>query len=282
MKLLYALSGFISLAGLALTFVTYLMFIIKKRKNTEIFKWLFLLFLGLLLIAFELIIPGIVVIVYPSYKIFCQITKYLSSQKSNNDNTKTSTNVPEPNKRKESKEFTETGSYGPLKIDDTRKLFKYKSEIFNYTDLISFELIEDGNQVTHGGISLGRAALGGIIFGTSGAAITGASKIKKEDKNYCSQLDIMIHVKNSPKPTKFIKLITFKIDKSKFMYKQMANTAKEILGGLNYILDNIETQPSSDNAIDQFDNLKKLKELLDMGILSQEEFDKKKQKLLDL
>ncbi|MGC3746865.1 SHOCT domain-containing protein [Enterococcus faecalis] len=282
MKLLYALSGFISLAGLALTFVTYLMFIIKKRKNTEIFKWLFLLFLGLLLIAFELIIPGIVVIVYPSYKIFCQITKYLSSQKSNNDNTKTSTNVPEPNKKKESKEFTETGSYGPLKIDDTRKLFKYKSEIFNYTDLISFELIEDGNQVTHGGISLGRAALGGILFGTSGAAITGASKIKKEDKNYCSQLDIMIHVKNSPKPTKFIKLITFKIDKSKFMYKQMANTAKEILGGLNYILDNIETQTSSDNAIDQFDNLKKLKELLDMGILSQEEFDKKKQKLLDL
>lgn len=62
----------------------------------------------------------------------------------------------------------------------------------------------------------------------------------------------------------------------------MANTAKEILGGLNYILDNIETQTSSDTAIDQFDNLKKLKELLDMGILSQEEFDKKKQKLLDL
>ncbi|EON3096790.1 SHOCT domain-containing protein [Enterococcus faecalis] len=185
-------------------------------------------------------------------------------------------------KKKDDIEFTETSSYGPIKIDETRKLFKYKSEIFNYTDLISFELIEDGNQVTHGGISLGRAALGGILFGTSGAAITGASKIKKEDKNYCSQLDIMIRVKNSPKPTKFIKLITFKIDKSKFMYKQMANTAKEILGGLNYILDNIETQPSSDNAIDQFDNLKKLKELLDMGILSQEEFDKKKQKLLDL
>ncbi|WP_275941926.1 SHOCT domain-containing protein [Enterococcus faecalis] len=47
-------------------------------------------------------------------------------------------------------------------------------------------------------------------------------------------------------------------------------------------MDNIETQTSSDTAIDQFDNLKKLKELLDMGILSQEEFDKKKQKLLDL
>ena len=185
-------------------------------------------------------------------------------------------------KKKDDIEFTETSSYGPIKIDEARKLFKYKSEIFNYTDLISFELIEDGNQVTHGGISLGRAALGGILFGTSGAAITSASKIKKEDKDYCSQLDIMIHVKNSPKPTKFIKLITFKIDKSKFMYKQMANTAKEILGGLNYILDNIETQTSSDTAIDQFDNLKKLKELLDMGILSQEEFDKKKQKLLDL
>ncbi len=92
----------------------------------------------------------------------------------------------------------------------------------------------------------------------------------------------MINVKNSPKPIKFIKLITLKIEKSKFMYKQMATTVKKLSGGLNYILDSIETQTSSDNAIDQFDNLNKLKELLDMEILSQEEFDEKKQKLLDL
>ncbi len=48
-------------------------------------------------------------------------------------------------KKKDDIEFTETSSYGPIKIDETRKLFKYKNEIFNYTDLINFELIEDGN-----------------------------------------------------------------------------------------------------------------------------------------
>jgi predicted Zn-dependent peptidase len=35
-------------------------------------------------------------------------------------------------------------------------------------------------------------------------------------------------------------------------------------------------------AMDPYEELKKLKELLDMGIVTQEEFDAKKKKLLDL
>ena len=43
-----------------------------------------------------------------------------------------------------------------------------------------------------------------------------------------------------------------------------------------------QTNKTKDVQTDKYDELKKLKELLDLNIISQEEFDKKKKELLDL
>lgn len=43
-----------------------------------------------------------------------------------------------------------------------------------------------------------------------------------------------------------------------------------------------ESEENISNTVDPYDELKKLKELLDMGIISQDEFDKKKSQLLNI
>ena len=44
----------------------------------------------------------------------------------------------------------------------------------------------------------------------------------------------------------------------------------------------MEDEKETNAEVNPYEEIKKLKELLDMGILSQEEFDKKKKELLNL
>ena len=61
--------------------------------------------------------------------------------------------------------------------------------------------------------------------------------------------------------------------------------ARNTIACLNLIFsqcDNSETQQIQQNSNDPYEELKKAKELLDMGIISQEEFEVKKKQLLEL
>lgn len=183
-------------------------------------------------------------------------------------------------KNEEGINFEKTTKYGSLSIDEHNRLFKtgVMSGVFKFEDLVSFELIEDNQKITEGGISLGRAAVGAVAFGTAGAAISGLSKMKKNDKEICSNMQIVFTVRNNKRATNSIILIATKTDKSKGFYKQAQVNAKAILEGFNYIIE--QNAVTIDPAISNYEELKKLKELLDLGILSQEEFEKKKAELL--
>lgn len=185
-------------------------------------------------------------------------------------------------KKSEDVTFEKTTKFGFLAIDEKRKLFRYSplSPIFKFEDLVSFELIEDNQKVTEGGASLGRAMLGGAAVGTSGATAAGLSKIKKTDKDICTNLQILFTVKNNEKAVHTIPFLRKKVDKSKFSYHQAQVNAKATLEGFNHILG--ENAPVEDDAISNYDELKKLKELLDLEILTQEEFDQKKKELMGL
>lgn len=176
--------------------------------------------------------------------------------------------------------FQETTKFGSLKIDEKNKLFKIGMNIFDFEDLVSYELIEDKEVITQGGVSIGRALGGGALFGDTGTAVGALSKIKKTDKQYCTNLQILYTVKNSRVGAKTIMFIGLKTDKSKAMYKQAMLNAKSTIAGFDFIISS--NVPEADNAVSNFDDLKKLKELLDMGILTQEEFHAKKKKILDL
>ncbi|MFQ7236480.1 MAG: SHOCT domain-containing protein, partial [Enterococcus hulanensis] len=140
--------------------------------------------------------------------------------------------------------------------------------------------VEDEQKIVEGGVSAGRAILGGSFFGNTGAGIGGLSKIKKADKEFCTSMQIIYSVKNNKQATRTIPFIFAKSDKSKVVYSQAKMNAKSTLEGFNYIISCNESTTQTDSALENFEDLKKLKELLDLGILTEEEFESKKAELL--
>lgn len=54
---------------------------------------------------------------------------------------------------------------------------KKNPEIYNYSDIVDFELLEDGEFIVKG--RLGRAVVGGVLFGGIGAVVGGVTGGKK-------------------------------------------------------------------------------------------------------
>jgi len=158
-------------------------------------------------------------------------------------------------------------------------------KVYSYSDLLDFELIENGESVAKGG--LGRAVVGGVLFGGIGAVVGGVTgKRKTSDK--CTSLKIKITTKDISKPTCYINLISSTVAKTSSTYKTEYKNAQEILSILQIICKQVESetasivttsQPTTDSNADE---IRKYKELLDDGIITQDEFNAKKKQLLGL
>ena len=154
---------------------------------------------------------------------------------------------------------------------------------YSYDDIVDFELIEDGTSVTKGG--LGRAFVGGALFGGVGAIVGGVTGGKKAHQK-CTSLMIKITVNNINVPTEYIKLITSPTDKKSIIYKAAFQNAQEIISLLQLICSECEEQESIEttkiNDTSVADEIRKFKALLDDGIITEEEFNAKKSQLLGL
>ena len=150
--------------------------------------------------------------------------------------------------------------------------------IYNYSDIISFELLEDGSSVATGGT--GKALAGGILFGGVGALVGGVTG-KKKIKNTCSLLQIKITVDNSDKAVEYINLINVETKKDGIVYKSAYSMAQEILSILEKIYNSSADKSKNNTEISSIaDEILKFKNLLDSGVITQEEFEKKKNELL--
>lgn len=147
--------------------------------------------------------------------------------------------------------------------------------LFSYDQIVSFELLENGESVASGGI--GRAALGGILFGGVGAVV-GAST--RSYKSVCEELKIKVTVKDYKDPAFYIPLIIIGTNKSSSEYKEKMKMAQNILSKLQLITS--VSAPEKTETMDKFEEIKKYKNLLDEGIISQEDFENKKKELLNL
>lgn len=157
-------------------------------------------------------------------------------------------------------------------------------EIHSFDEIVDFELLEDGNSVSSGGV--GRAVVGGMAFGAVGA-IVGGSTGKKKSKNTCNQLEIKITLNNFKKPTEYIRFITGgEMKKDGMIYKLAAKQAQQCLSVLQVMCDSVQREaPAAQAAPQPFsvaDEIEKFKDLLDMGAITQEEYDAKKKQLLGL
>lgn len=159
----------------------------------------------------------------------------------------------------------------------TYKGFKKNTDYFKYSDIVSFDLLEDGENISKGG--LGRAVAGGLLFGGVGAIVGGVTGSKKT-KNVCNSLQIKVTLRNSYQQTVYIPFIQMSTKTSSFEYKTAYKNAQETLSALQLACENISATPQSNTS--NTDDIREYKKLLDEGIITQEEFNAKKKQLLGL
>lgn len=176
------------------------------------------------------------------------------------------------------------GSY--LLIDEKNKKWRIgyfqnsKNIIYSYSDILGVELLEDDENILMNG-GVGRAVVGGTIFGGVGAVVgaaTGSKKIKKT----CNSLKIKITTNNISNPTEYITFVKIKTLKSSFAYKQAYTNAHNCISALQIMMKDTATNNTEiASQLSPADELLKFKNLLDSGAITQEEFDAQKTKLLN-
>jgi len=165
---------------------------------------------------------------------------------------------------------------------------KPSDTIFAYDELVDYDLFENDLSVASGG--LGRAIVGDAIAGAYGAFIGGLTAKKKTRKSVDS-MALQISTNNFFFPSIMITYITKETKSQKRKYTDAYSKAQESIACLNIIIHQLKEKNNDDIIqdsvcanvnIDPYEELKKTKELLDMGIITQEEFDTKKKELLGL
>ena len=139
--------------------------------------------------------------------------------------------VQEENKRR-NKEFKKTTSYTGISIDEISETFKLSTnylQVFKFDEWVDYKLIEDGAQVTQGGVSIGRIALGGILLGSTGMIIGGLTG-KKKIESQATEIKIEFTVTGNNEGTYSINLIDKPIKKDSLSYKIAVSSAKDIIG----------------------------------------------------
>lgn len=186
--------------------------------------------------------------------------------------------------------FKATAQYGGyVWFDDKNKWFVFPKGtftskidncyVFKYDEILDYEVLEDGTSITKGGF--GKALVGGAVFGLAGAIAGGTSK---KTKQVCTKLQIKITTRNSDTPVVYLNLIDTEFKKDSFIYKQASKTVQDILSKFQIIVEQLEQEKNvkkeTTNETSVADEIKKFKELLDIGAITQEEFESKKKDLL--
>lgn len=177
-----------------------------------------------------------------------------------------------------------------FRIDENNKMWYYVEEndinppLFTYDSLIKYEIIEDGDSITKGG--LGGAVVGGTLFGGTGA-IVGSNIASKTNYSVIKVLKIKIMLNNKYHSTIEINILPQgeSCKANSFSYNMYKKTISDITVLLDKILyennkrhENIQIQ----NSLSSADEILKYKNLLDAGIISVEEFENAKEKLLNM
>lgn len=154
--------------------------------------------------------------------------------------------------------------------------------IFRYDEIRDYDLLENDVSVESGG--LGRAIAGDVLAGPVGG-LFGSLTAKRKTRKSIDMMALQISTTNFCFPSIMISYLTNETKTKSTRYTNALSQARNTIACLNLIFsqcDNSETQQIQQNSNDPYEELKKAKELLDMGIISQEEFEVKKKQLLEL
>ncbi|HIT41926.1 MAG TPA: SHOCT domain-containing protein [Candidatus Caccovicinus merdipullorum] len=168
-----------------------------------------------------------------------------------------------------------------LYIDYPHRLWQIPAyrTVFSFDDLVSYEVIENGDTVSKGG--LGSAIVGGALFGGVGAVVGGITGGKKS-KSIIKDLRIKFITQNPIYPEVYINIIiNGNVKSGSMMYSVYYGFLQKILTELTLIQNEQKKECRLENT-SEVDEILKFKKLLDGGIITQEEFEAKKKQILGL
>ena len=177
-----------------------------------------------------------------------------------------------------------------FRVDDNLKKWYYTSSknpinppIYDFNEIIDYKLTENGSTVSEGGV--GRAVTGGLLFGGVGAVVGG---VTAGTNKVITNMRFRISFNNKYRNSLDFAIIPTgkecKVGSSTYnMYRRQADS---LLSLFDYMCNqaNIEkmNNDTKQSNISSADELMKFKELLDKGVINQDEFEAKKKQLLGL
>lgn len=167
-----------------------------------------------------------------------------------------------------------------IQIDSKNMLMKASAVpgiVFSLDELVSYELVENGQVKTKGG--LGSAVVGGALFGAAGAVV--GSIVGKKQIQEVTEYKIKFVTTHPYKKMFYIDLLKgMKTKTDSFIYKTNQTLAENIIALIASTKASSEKSTNNMQQSSAADELLKFKELLDCGAITQEEFDQKKKQLL--
>lgn len=145
---------------------------------------------------------------------------------------------------------------------------KTNPKILNFKDIFKYELIQDGIPVSYGGIA--GPLIGGAAFGAAGAVI-GSMVSSRTTVEKVKRLKVAINVNYLDNPLISINLIYPEAWSYSKEYKEALRYADEIMSTLSVIIAHNEAS-NYENTNSPTDELLKLKEMYDDGLITKEEF----------
>ena len=166
-------------------------------------------------------------------------------------------------------------------IDDEHKRIavfdnvKGPVRFYGYSDIIGYELFEDGNSVLKG--SMLGAAVGEATFGTAGGII--GSSMRRKISAYITSMQVIVTLKDMTHPNVTINVLTGRVQRGTFTYNNLMKQAKFIASTFDNIKNQLDEEQvkSTESSADE---IAKFKSLLDSGAITQDEYDAKKKQLL--
>ncbi|WP_290770508.1 SHOCT domain-containing protein [Anaerofustis sp.] len=151
---------------------------------------------------------------------------------------------------------------------------------YDFADLLTYELIEDNGVVSSGGVA--SAVIGGLAFGGDGAIIGGLTG-KKKSKKMVENIIVRITLNDNDNPMVLVPFIKKPVKTKSSDYRKALEDSRALISRLEIIAKKVDNEPNIQQSNNnQLEQLKQLKELLDMGAITEEEFEAKKKDLLGL
>ena len=178
-----------------------------------------------------------------------------------------------------------------LIVDNENKRFVYysrnfQSKTYSFLDIINYEVYENGNSKVQG--RAGAALIGGAFFGLGGFIV--GSSMSRNINEKCNDLKLIIRLNDLNNPQITITYIErAELDKNDRRYRNIKENMQSICSILEYMINErtleqsviihqekiCEEKPSKEQ-------LRELKEMLDEGLITQEDFEQKKKQILGL